>query len=100
MRLITRSDFDGIACAALLEEVGVINEIFYTHPKDLQDGKVKVMENDVLANVPYVPGCGMWFDHHSSEVERLDLKGKFKGACEMEPSAARVVYNYYLKDPN
>jgi len=48
--------------------------------------------------VPYVDGCGLWFDHHSSEQERLQLKGKFKGACEMEPSAARVIYNYYMKD--
>ncbi|MEK6743591.1 MAG: exopolyphosphatase [Nitrospirota bacterium] len=99
MRLVTRSDFDGLACAALLEELGIVDSIFYTHPKDVQDGKVKVTENDVLANVPYVEGCGLWFDHHSSEQERLQLKGKFKGACEMEPSAARVVYNYYMKDP-
>jgi len=99
MRLITRSDFDGLACAALLEELGIINEILYTHPKDIQDGKVKVTENDVLANVPFVQGCGLWFDHHSSEQERNQLKGKFKGACEMEPSAARVIYNYYAKDP-
>ena len=98
MRLITRSDFDGLACAALLEELGIVDTIFYTHPKDIQDGKVQVTENDVLANVPYVEGCGLWFDHHSSEQERLQLKGKFKGACEMEPSAARVIYNYYMKD--
>jgi oligoribonuclease NrnB/cAMP/cGMP phosphodiesterase (DHH superfamily) len=53
----------------------------------------------VLANVPYVEGCGLWFDHHSSEVQRHQLAGRFKGACEMEPSAARVIYNYYAKDP-
>ncbi len=99
MQLITRSDFDGLACAALLEELGVVDKIFYTHPKDLQDGKIKVTDNDVLANVPFVEGCGLWFDHHSSEQQRLQLKGRFKGACEMEPSAARVVYNYYSKDP-
>lgn len=99
MRLITRSDFDGLACAALLEELGVVNEVFYTHPKDIQDGKIKVGPNDVLANVPFVEGCGLWFDHHSSEQERLSLAGTFKGACEMEPSAARVICNYYRKDP-
>ncbi len=99
MRLITRSDFDGLACAALLEELGIVDDFLYTHPKDIQDGKVKVNSNDVLANVPFVEGCGLWFDHHSSEQERLQLKGKFKGACEMEPSAARVIYNYYSKDP-
>ncbi|KKK46655.1 hypothetical protein LCGC14_3163080, partial [marine sediment metagenome] len=51
MRLLTRSDFDGICCAVLLEELGVVDEMVYAHPKDLQDGKIKVTENDVLANV-------------------------------------------------
>ena len=27
--------------------------------KDLQDGLVPIDENDCLANVPYVPGCGL-----------------------------------------
>jgi len=99
VRLVTRSDFDGLACAALLEELGIVNEYLYTHPKDLQDGKVAVTSNDVLANVPYVAGCGLWFDHHSSETQRQELAGKFKGACEMEPSAARVIAKYYAKDP-
>jgi len=100
MRLVTRSDFDGIACAALLEELGIATEYLYTHPKDLQDGKIEITSNDVLANVPFVEGCGLWFDHHSSETQRLQLAGKFKGACEMAPSAARVIYNYYAKEPH
>jgi oligoribonuclease NrnB/cAMP/cGMP phosphodiesterase (DHH superfamily) len=99
MRLVTRSDFDGLVCAALLEELGVVNEYLYTHPKDLQDGKITVTSNDVLANVPFVEGCGLWFDHHSSEAQRLQLAGKFKGACGMAPSAARVIYSYYAKEP-
>jgi hypothetical protein len=98
MRLITRSDFDGLACAVLLEELGIVDEILYMHPKDIQDGKVQVTENDVLANVPFVPGCGLWFDHHSSEQERNRLMGRFKGACEMEASAARVIYRHYSGD--
>ncbi|MBF0274257.1 MAG: exopolyphosphatase [Nitrospinae bacterium] len=98
MRLVTRSDFDGLVSAALLEEMNIIDEMFFTHPKDLQDGKVPVSENDVLVNVPFVEGCGLWFDHHSSEEERGSLEGKFKGASQQEPSAARVVYNYYGGD--
>jgi len=98
MRLLTRSDFDGIACAALLKELGVIDSMEYAHPKDLQDGKIAVTDNDVLANVPYVPGCGLWFDHHSSEQERLDLDGKYNGCSCAAPSAARVIFDYY-KDP-
>lgn len=98
MRLLTRSDFDGIACAALLKELGVIDSMEYAHPKDLQDGKVDVDENDVLANVPYVAGCGLWFDHHSSEQERMALDGQYQGRSTEAPSAARVIYDYY-NDP-
>jgi hypothetical protein len=97
MRLITRSDFDGLACAALLEEHGVIDEYLFVHPKDMQDGKVEVTGNDVLANVPFVPGCGMWFDHHSSEEERLATNERFafKGASYRAPSCARVIYDHF-----
>jgi len=95
MRLLTRSDFDGLGCAALLREVGVIDDIKFVHPKDMQDGKIEVTPNDVLANVPYVPGCGLWFDHHSSEEER-QAYGNFFGVSDItSPSATRVIYNHY-----
>ena len=95
MRLVTRSDFDGLACGALLKEAGVIDSWKFAHPKDLQDGIVEVGENDVLANVPYVEGCGLWFDHHSSEFERNQLEGKYKGESRLTPSCARIIYDYY-----
>ncbi len=97
MRLITRSDFDGLACAALLEEHGVIDDYLFVHPKDMQDGKVQVGANDLLANVPFVPGCGLWFDHHSSEEERLAKNERivFKGASYRAPSCARVIYDHF-----
>ena len=95
MRLVTRSDFDGLACGALLLEAGVIDRWQFAHPKDLQDGLVEINENDCLANVPYVPGCGLWFDHHSSEHERLELQGKYKGESRITPSCARIIYEYY-----
>ncbi len=95
MRLLTRSDFDGLACGALLKELGVIDSWKFVHPKDLQDGLVDVTDNDVLANVPYVAGCAMWFDHHSSEDERLQGNAVFEGASRPLDSAARVIYEYY-----
>lgn len=98
MRLLTRSDFDGSVCTAILEELGLIDEILYVHPKDMQDNKIAVSENDILANVPFVKGCGLWFDHHSSERERLQLEGNFKGASKKAPSAAQVVYDYYKQN--
>ncbi len=94
MRLLTRSDFDGLICGAILKQVGLVDSWKIVHPKDIQDGLVEVTENDILANVPYVEGCGMWFDHHVSETERLgDIK--FKGESRIAKSAARIVYEYY-----
>jgi nanoRNase/pAp phosphatase (c-di-AMP/oligoRNAs hydrolase) len=95
MRLITRSDFDGLVCAMLFKKLGMIDEMKFVHPKDMQDGLIEVNQNDILANVPYVPGCGLWFDHHSSELERTADIGDFKGETRIAPSAARVVYDYY-----
>lgn len=95
MRLVTRSDFDGLACGALLLEAGVIDHWTFAHPKDLQDGLVEINENDCLANVPFVEGCGLWFDHHSSEHERVALEGKYKGESRITPSCARIIYEYY-----
>ena len=95
MRLITRSDFDGLACGTLLLEAGVIDHWKFVHPKDLQDGLIEIDENDCLANVPYVEGCGLWFDHHSSEFERNELAGKYKGESRITPSCARIIYEYY-----
>ncbi len=97
MRLVTRSDFDGLACAVLLVEAGIIDRFEFIHPKDVQDGKIEIDGNDVLANVPYMPGCGLWFDHHSSEEERLQIKENFvyKGESRDAPSCARVIYDYY-----
>jgi len=98
MRLITRSDFDGLVCAVLLREVTQIDDIEFVHPKDVQDGKVLVSSNDILTNLPYQPGVGLWFDHHSSEATRNELGDKkFEGRFEVAPSAARVVYNYYVE---
>jgi len=95
MRLVTRSDFDGLICGMLLKEAGIIDDWIFVHPKDLQDGLFTPTENDVLANVPYVPGCGMWFDHHSSEKDRLGWNQEVKGESRLAPSAARIIYEYY-----
>lgn len=92
---MTRSDFDGLVCGVLLREAGIIDSWKFIHPKDMQDGLIEVGSNDVLANVPFVPGCGLWFDHHSSEQERMGRQGTFNGSSKQAPSAARVIYDYY-----
>ncbi|MFC1736113.1 exopolyphosphatase [Candidatus Hydrogenedentota bacterium] len=95
MKLLTRADFDGLACAVLLFEKGVVDEFEFVHPKDVQDDKIKVTSNDVLANVPWAGGCGMWFDHHSSEEDRLGMNVTLDGASNKADSAAQVIWDHY-----
>lgn len=96
-RLVTRSDFDGLACAMMLKELGLIEEIKFVHPKDVQDGKIDLSADDITTNLPYDPRVGLAFDHHESEIDRLkavETGGKLI-IDEHARSAARVVYNYY-----
>jgi nanoRNase/pAp phosphatase (c-di-AMP/oligoRNAs hydrolase) len=94
-RLVTRSDFDGLVCAALLKELDILDDILFVHPKDVQDGKVELTDRDITTNLPYRQEVALSFDHHTSEVERV---------CEAQPnrvmvsgaySAARVVYDHF-----
>ena len=96
-RLVTRSDFDGLACAMMLRELGLVDEIKFVHPKDVQDGKVELTQNDITTNLPYDPRVSIAFDHHESEIDRLKAQ-ETGGKLIIDPnarSAARVVYDYY-----
>jgi nanoRNase/pAp phosphatase (c-di-AMP/oligoRNAs hydrolase) len=95
-RLLTRSDFDGLVCAILLKEIGILDSIQFVHPKDVQDGKVQVTGNDILTNLPYVPECHLCFDHHASEEIRTSgSSGPNHILIGGADSAARVLYSYY-----
>ncbi len=94
-RLVTRSDFDGLVCAALLKKVGIIDDIQFVHPKDMQDGKIAISANDITTNLPYVEGVHLAFDHHLSETIRNKGERSNHIIDAKAPSAARVVYRYY-----
>lgn len=94
-RLITRSDLDGIVCAALLKELGMIDEVKFAHPKDMQDGSVPVTDRDIITNLPYHPAAHLVFDHHASEVERNKDAGGNMINDPTAPSAAHVIYRHY-----
>lgn len=97
MRLVTRSDFDGLACAMMLKELGLIDDIKFVHPKDVQDGKIELSKTDITTNLPYDPRVGLAFDHHESEEDRLRAT-ETNGKLIIDPnarSAARVLYEYY-----
>lgn len=96
-RLVTRSDFDGLVCAMLLKELNIIDEIKFVHPKDVQDGKIELSENDITTNLPFDKRVGLAFDHHESELIRNkaeDYRDKYiiDGKAK---SAARVVFDHY-----
>ncbi|MGH1505963.1 MAG: exopolyphosphatase [Acidimicrobiales bacterium] len=93
-RLVTRSDFDGLVCAVLLEHLDMIDDILFVHPKDMQDGKVEITGNDITTNLPYVEGVHLAFDHHESETLRNDTHDNHV-ILPHAPSAARVVWDYY-----
>ena len=97
MRLVTRSDFDGLVCAMILRECGLIEDIKFVHPKDVQDGKIELSRNDITTNLPYDSRVFMCFDHHESELTRnADMKNNDNWHIDgFAKSAARVVYNYY-----
>jgi nanoRNase/pAp phosphatase (c-di-AMP/oligoRNAs hydrolase) len=94
-RLVTRSDFDGLACAVLLKEIGMVDDILFVHPKDMQDGKIQITERDITTNLPYVASAHLAFDHHLSEMIRNTGSRKNHVIDPNAPSAARVVFDYF-----
>ena len=94
-RLVTRSDFDGLVCAALLKELGLLHDILFVHPKDVQDGKVELTGDDITTNLPYRSEVALSFDHHSSEQIRVVGERDNRVMTADADSAARVVYDYF-----
>ena len=94
-RLVTRSDFDGLVCAALLKELGILDDILFVHPKDVQDGLIELTDGDITTNLPYRSEVALCFDHHSSEELRLGGEAENRVAIPDADSAARVVYDFF-----
>jgi hypothetical protein len=121
MRLVTRADFDGLVCGALITKFEPIDDYLFVEPKFMQDGQVDIRAGDIIANLPYHPSCTLWFDHHITNIpawaqysaapagsptspsnageagpgDRHALIMPGKGAFRLAPSAARVVCEYY-----
>ena len=92
LRIVTRPDFDGIVCAVLLRDaLDITGPIRWVEPGDVQKGRVNIAPDEIIANLPYHPGCRLWFDHHYSNLP----DGPFEGAFEIAPSAAGVIHRHY-----
>jgi nanoRNase/pAp phosphatase (c-di-AMP/oligoRNAs hydrolase) len=97
MRLITRGDLDGLTSAIIITMKEPIDQIVLVHPQDITDKVIPIRSDDILANLPYHPDCGMWFDHHLLTDSNEKPPPQFKGKYRTAPSAARLVYEYYLE---
>ena len=53
MRLVTRADFDGLVCGALITKFETVNAYLFVEPKFMQDGQVDIRRGDIIANLPY-----------------------------------------------
>jgi hypothetical protein len=99
MRLVTRADFDGLVCGALITKFETIDDYLFVEPKFMQDGQVDIRSGDIIANLPYHPNCTLWFDHHiTNTTPHFDtpiILGR--GGFRVAPSAARVVFEYYTE---
>ena len=99
MRLVTRADFDGLVCGALITKFERIDSYLFVEPKFMQDGMVEIRSGDIIANLPYHPNCTLWFDHHitntTPDFPRPIMPGR--GGFRLAPSAARVVWEYYTE---
>lgn len=98
MRVVTRPDFDGLVCGALISLIEEIDSYLFVEPKSMQDGLVEILQGDIIANLPYHPNCSLWFDHHiTNKVPGFEFPIVLgKGGYRLAPSAARVVYEYYI----
>jgi nanoRNase/pAp phosphatase (c-di-AMP/oligoRNAs hydrolase) len=101
MRLVTRGDLDGLTSAVIITMKEQVDDILLVHPQDITDKRVEIRGDDILTNLPYDPRCGMWFDHHLLTDSNEKPPAEFKGKYGLAPSAARLVYDYYLeRDPD
>ena len=97
MRLVTRGDLDGLTSAVIITMKESIDDILLVHPQEITDKVVDITSNDILANLPYDPRCAIWFDHHLLTDSNEKPPETFEGRYRVAPSAARLVYEYYLE---
>jgi len=95
MRLVTRGDLDGLTCAVLISSCEAVDDVALVHPQLIADRRFEVTRNDILANLPWHPDCGKWFDNHQLTDERSTPAAGFEGRYGQAPSAAHLVYDYY-----
>jgi nanoRNase/pAp phosphatase (c-di-AMP/oligoRNAs hydrolase) len=98
MRLVTRGDLDGVTSAVLITTMEDVDSIELIHPQDVTDKRIEITSSDIMANLPYHPAAGIWFDHHELTLSNESPPATFRGRHAIAPSVARVIYEYYASD--
>ena len=65
LRIVSRAEFDGIACAVLLRNAFKAKlPLAWERPENIQHGTAEILSGDILANLPFDERALLWFDHH------------------------------------
>lgn len=94
-RLITRSDLDGIVSAALLKELGLVHDVLFAHPKDVQDGVVSIGGNDIIACLPPHPAAKHIFTHRLGDEYRAAAAAGHVICDPQAASTSDVIYRHF-----
>lgn len=99
--IVTHDDFDGIAGAAILSWGFDISDIRFAGPITIAKAEIPISRADIVCDLPYPLECGMWFDHHTGNLEELRLRGidrtTIPGRFAEAPSCVRVIYDYFAE---
>ncbi len=87
-RLLTKSDFDGIVCAALLKNANLIDDVTFVHGFDVKNGAVEIFDEDITCNLPYSPKAKLNFRYGEIPSGENQITNHSAKSC------ARVVYEY------
>jgi hypothetical protein len=95
MRIVTRGDLDGLVASVLLTTMEDVDKIELVHPQHITDSLFVVKKGDILAKMPYHPGCHMWFSHRQITESNQRPPEHFRGAHAIAPSVSRVIFDHY-----
>lgn len=94
-RFVTRADLDGLACAVMLEELELIDDVLFVHAQDVLDGTVEITERDITANLPYVATAHRVFEQGPGVLERNTAHVRNHVIDPHATSAARLIWLHY-----
>ncbi|MCA9382996.1 hypothetical protein KC909_01395 [Candidatus Dojkabacteria bacterium] len=93
-KILTDSDLDGVISGAILKTVYPEAQILQGEATGMEQGiYTSLVDKDtVIADLKYIDGCGLYFDHHESNKPDSE---NFPGRWMNLNSAAEVCYQYY-----